>query len=58
MNVIAINVPINLASRLLISYKKATTDKDVILPFDGLISRITIMAKVPLYDSEPIIHIF
>jgi len=58
MYVIAINVSINLATHLLISYKKATTDKDVSLPFGGLISRVTIMAKVPLYDSEPIIHIF
>jgi len=28
------------------------------LPFNGLISRVAIMVKVPLHDNEPIINIY
>jgi hypothetical protein len=40
------------------SYKKTITEKEMSLPFSGLISRITIMVKVLLHDSEPTIKIY
>jgi hypothetical protein len=55
---IAIDIPINLATHFINVIQKVTTEKEVSLPFDGLISRVAIMTKVSLCDNEPIIKIF
>jgi hypothetical protein len=38
--------------------QKAITKKEVRLPFGGLISRVSIMDKTSLHDSEPTIKIY
>ena len=38
--------------------QKATTKKEVRLPFGGLISKVSIMDKTSLYNSEPTIKIY
>jgi hypothetical protein len=58
MYVIAIDVSINLATHFIDVIQKATTEKEVSLPFNGLISKVATMTKVSLCDSEPIIKIF
>jgi len=52
------NVPIGLATHFIDVIQKATTEKEVSLSSSGLISRVAIMVKVPLCDSEPTIKIF
>jgi hypothetical protein len=58
MYVTAIDVPIDLATHFIDAIQKATTEKEVSMPFGGLISRIAIMAKVPLHDNESIVKIY
>jgi hypothetical protein len=58
MYVTTIDVPIDLATHFIDVIQKATTKKEVSLPFGGLISRVAIMAIVPLHDNEPIVKIY
>jgi hypothetical protein len=58
MYVTIIDVPIDLATHFIDVIQKATTKKEVSLPFGGLISRVAIMAIVPLHDNEPIVKIY
>jgi hypothetical protein len=49
---------INLTTNFIDVMQKATAEKEVSLPFGGLISRVVIMAKVSLHDSESIFKIY
>jgi len=51
-----IDVSINLVTHFIDIIQKAT--KKMSLPFERLITRITIMAKVPLFDNEPTIKMY
>ena len=48
MHVIAINVPFDLATYFINAIQKATTEKEMGMPFKGLIIRIEVMDKVPI----------
>jgi hypothetical protein len=48
----ATDISIDLATHFIDAIQKATTKKETSLPFGGLISKVAIMAKVPLRDSE------
>jgi hypothetical protein len=52
MYAFAIDISIDLATHFIDAIQKATTKNEMSLPFGGLISRVAIMAKVPLRDSE------
>jgi hypothetical protein len=52
------NVLIGLTTHFIDVIQKAITEKEVSLYSSGLISRVAIMVKLPLRDSEPIIKIF
>lgn len=56
--VTTIDVPIDLATNFIDVVQKATTKKEMSLPFGGLIYRIAIMIIVPLHDNELIVKIY
>jgi hypothetical protein len=58
MYAIVIDVSINLVTHFIDVIQKATTKKKISLPFERLITRITIIAKVPLFDSESTIKMY
>jgi hypothetical protein len=48
----------NLTTNFIDVIQKATTEKEVSLPFGVLISRVVIMAKISLHDNESIFKIY
>jgi hypothetical protein len=58
MYTIATEVHIDLATHFINVIQKATIKKEMCVPFDGLISRVIIMSKVPLCDIELTIKIY
>lgn len=58
MYAITTNVPIALASHFIYVIQKALFNKYSSLFFKGLITRVAILAMVPLNDVEPIMKIF
>jgi hypothetical protein len=58
MHAIAIDVPIDLTTYFIDVIQKATIEKEVGMPFKGLIIRIEVMDKVPLRDSKLIIKMY
>jgi len=58
MYAITTDIPIDLASHFIDVIQTTTIEKEVSLSFGGLISTITIMKKVLLHDSEPIIKMY
>jgi hypothetical protein len=55
---IVIDVPIDLVTHFINVIQKVNTKKKTSLPFGGFITRIEIIAKVPLHDSESIIKMY
>jgi len=58
MYTIAIEVHIDLATHFIDVIQKARIEKEMHVPFDGLISREIIMSKVPLCDIELTVKIY
>jgi hypothetical protein len=53
-----IAIIMNLTTNFIDVIQKATTEKEVSLPFSVLISRVVIMAKISLHDNESIFKIY
>jgi len=58
MYAIVIDVPIDLVTHFINVIQKVNTKKKTSLPLGGFITRIEIIAKVPLHDSESIIKMY
>jgi hypothetical protein len=58
MYVITTNASINLAIYFVDVIQRATVKKKMSLPFSRFTYRVTIMAKIPLCDNDPIINIY
>jgi hypothetical protein len=58
MYAITIDIPIHLATYIIYVIQKALSDKESSLPFRGLITRVTILVKVPLTDIESTVKMF
>jgi len=58
MYAVAINVPIDLATRFIDVIQKVLSNKESSFIFSCLITRVVILAKVPFRDVEPIVKIF
>jgi hypothetical protein len=53
MYAIVIDIPIDLATYFIYVFQKALSNKESSFPFGGLITRVVVLAKVPLRDVEP-----
>jgi len=58
MYAITTNVPIDLASYFIDVIQKDFSNKESSFSFEGLITRVASLAKIPLRDVEPIMKIF